>query len=92
VHRQAPGLGFRSDSHGVGVRAHSRNNDGSCLGEQDGQLATDTLRRPDNDDDAIAEIEAPRHRAKRRGMIFAIGNSLCPSEIQTSAAHAGPFS
>ena len=54
---------------GVSVRAYGRHDDGSGLGEQDRQLAPDSLRRAGDDDDAAAKIEAPRRGGNRRGLV-----------------------
>ena len=90
--RQAPRPGLRSDRRGVGVRAHSWNNDGSCLGEQDRQLAPDALRRPRDDDDTITKIEATRRGAKRRHrLVFAIRHVSLSFRAATIARQADLF-
>ena len=58
VNGQAARLRLGGEVGGVSVRAYGRHDDGSGLGEQDGQLAPDSLRCAGDDDDATAEIEA----------------------------------
>jgi hypothetical protein len=60
VHHQAARPRFRDETNSVNVRAYSRHDDRSGLGEQNRQLAPDSLGRASDDDDVADEIEAPR--------------------------------
>ena len=73
VHGHTARLRLGGEVGKVGVRAYGRHDDRTGLGEQDGQFAPDSLRRAGDDDDAPAEIEAPR------GVVVAARQRITPS-------------
>ena len=60
VHSEALRLRLGRERRRVSVCAYGRHDDGSGLGEQRRQLTPNSLGRARDDDDATAEIEAPR--------------------------------
>ena len=93
MHGQAARLRFGGDGGGVGVRAYGRHDDGAGLGEQDGQLAPDSLRRAGDDDDAALQIEPSRSGGRpARTDRFAARTPCFPSRRHGSrpSANAAP--